>query len=86
MVIIFETKINTYYNYYTQERIIKEGINIAPGDLEKVLDQHPAVNNVMVRIIMIENSYILRVVLVIIMECHWLLDAFCKDALCIIRQ
>ncbi|XP_072027902.1 medium-chain acyl-CoA ligase ACSF2, mitochondrial-like [Amphiura filiformis] len=30
------------------ERIIKEGINIAPGDLEKVLDQHPAVNNVMV--------------------------------------
>ena len=25
-------------------------MNIAPGDLEKVLDQHPAVNNVMVSI------------------------------------
>ena len=33
-----------------QERIIKEGMNIAPGDLEKVLDEHPAVNNVMVSI------------------------------------
>ncbi|XP_072028172.1 medium-chain acyl-CoA ligase ACSF2, mitochondrial-like [Amphiura filiformis] len=30
------------------ERIIKEGINIAPGNLEKVLDEHPAVSNVMV--------------------------------------
>ncbi|XP_072028168.1 medium-chain acyl-CoA ligase ACSF2, mitochondrial-like [Amphiura filiformis] len=30
------------------ERIIKEGINIAPGNLEKVFDEHPAVSNVMV--------------------------------------
>ncbi|XP_072027945.1 medium-chain acyl-CoA ligase ACSF2, mitochondrial-like [Amphiura filiformis] len=28
--------------------IIKEGNNIAPGNLEKVLDEHPAVSNVMV--------------------------------------
>ncbi|XP_072028903.1 medium-chain acyl-CoA ligase ACSF2, mitochondrial-like [Amphiura filiformis] len=30
------------------ERIIKEGVNIAPSQLEKVFDEHPAVNNVMV--------------------------------------
>ena len=29
-------------------------------------------------------SYILRVVLVIIMEFHWFMDAFCKDAPCMI--
>ncbi|XP_072028254.1 medium-chain acyl-CoA ligase ACSF2, mitochondrial-like [Amphiura filiformis] len=29
------------------ERIIKKGTNIAPGHLEKVLDEHPAVSNVM---------------------------------------
>ena len=34
-------------------------MNIAPGDLEKVLDQHPAVNNVMVSICKL-NVYLLN--------------------------
>ena len=34
----------------------------------------------------IRHSYILRVVLVIIIEFHWFMDTFGKDALCIIHQ
>ena len=33
---------------YIQVTIIHRNIGLAPGDLEVVLDQHPAVNNVMV--------------------------------------